>query len=139
MSYHIHEKSYVFLLIFAYVTFCDGSFIPLFLEAVYVSLSPIPGELPRPTIMGAAIDTACIVWGYTCGLRGNCWVYDVVTYRYTLFGVVCSTRLVAVLLLGFMLFYLVKYGLAHEKEEKKDYIDNKDSPKTKLDARESVC
>ena len=27
-------------------------------------------------IVRMIIDSACIVWGQTCGEQGNCWLYD---------------------------------------------------------------
>ncbi|XP_042874771.1 solute carrier organic anion transporter family member 74D-like isoform X2 [Penaeus japonicus] len=34
-----------------------------------------------PVIMGAIIDSACLVWDTSCGKTGNCWLYDSDKFR----------------------------------------------------------
>ncbi|XP_069675275.1 solute carrier organic anion transporter family member 74D-like [Periplaneta americana] len=43
-----------------------------FTEALLCALAFIPG----PIVYGMLLDSACIVWGQTCGKPGNCWLYD---------------------------------------------------------------
>ncbi|XP_046671826.1 solute carrier organic anion transporter family member 74D-like isoform X1 [Homalodisca vitripennis] len=38
--------------------------------------------IPAPIIYGYLIDKSCMVWGQTCGERGNCWLYFGETLRY---------------------------------------------------------
>ncbi|XP_063868485.1 solute carrier organic anion transporter family member 74D-like [Scylla paramamosain] len=40
---------------------------------VFISLFAF---IPAPIIMGAIIDSACVVWETSCGVTGNCWLYD---------------------------------------------------------------
>ncbi|XP_055326118.1 solute carrier organic anion transporter family member 74D-like [Sitodiplosis mosellana] len=40
--------------------------------------------IPGPIIFGVVIDSTCLVWGYKCGRRGNCQLYDPIKFRYFL-------------------------------------------------------
>ncbi|XP_071804680.1 solute carrier organic anion transporter family member 2A1-like [Asterias amurensis] len=44
------------------------------------------GFIPSPIVFGSAIQTACIFLQSSCGKTGNCLVYDIVHFRYTLMG-----------------------------------------------------
>ncbi|KAK8733345.1 hypothetical protein OTU49_006596, partial [Cherax quadricarinatus] len=37
--------------------------------------------IPAPIMMGAIIDSACLVWDNKCGRSGNCWLYDTDKFR----------------------------------------------------------
>ncbi|XP_047468912.1 solute carrier organic anion transporter family member 74D-like [Penaeus chinensis] len=39
------------------------------------------GFIPAPIMMGAIIDSACLVWDSSCGKTGNCWLYDSDKFR----------------------------------------------------------
>ncbi|KAK8733339.1 hypothetical protein OTU49_006590, partial [Cherax quadricarinatus] len=45
---------------------------------VFISLL---GFIPAPIIMGAIIDSSCQVWDQSCGVSGNCWLYDSDKFR----------------------------------------------------------
>ncbi|XP_071533825.1 solute carrier organic anion transporter family member 74D-like isoform X2 [Panulirus ornatus] len=45
---------------------------------VFISLFAF---IPAPIIMGAIIDSACMVWDKSCGVSGNCWLYDSDKFR----------------------------------------------------------
>ncbi|XP_042883333.1 uncharacterized protein LOC122260222 [Penaeus japonicus] len=45
---------------------------------VFISLFAF---IPAPIIMGAIIDSACLVWDKSCGKTGNCWLYDSDKFR----------------------------------------------------------
>lgn len=47
-------------------------------EALFAALAFIPS----PIFYGYLLDHACLVWGYICGEKGNCWLYDGRTVRY---------------------------------------------------------
>nr|XP_018907628.1 PREDICTED: solute carrier organic anion transporter family member 2B1-like [Bemisia tabaci]XP_018907629.1 PREDICTED: solute carrier organic anion transporter family member 2B1-like [Bemisia tabaci] len=32
--------------------------------------------IPSPIMFGALVDKTCLVWGKTCGRKGNCWLYN---------------------------------------------------------------
>ncbi|XP_077990231.1 solute carrier organic anion transporter family member 4C1-like [Glandiceps talaboti] len=54
------------------------------------------GMIPGPIIVGAAIDSTCILWGESCGEVGACWVYD--TFQFGLrFFVLSSVYMIATL------------------------------------------
>lgn len=40
--------------------------------------------IPSPIFFGWVIDKLCLVWGKTCSNKGNCWLYDPESLRYTL-------------------------------------------------------
>ncbi|KAI1305991.1 Solute carrier organic anion transporter family member 3A1 [Halotydeus destructor] len=37
-------------------------------------------------VFGGIADAACLIWGQTCGKKGNCWLYDNERFRYYLHG-----------------------------------------------------
>ncbi|XP_042216210.1 solute carrier organic anion transporter family member 74D-like isoform X2 [Homarus americanus] len=61
---------------------------------VFISLFAF---IPAPIIMGAIIDSACIVWDKTCGHSGNCWLYDSDKFRKILHLVPSVLILISVL------------------------------------------
>ncbi|XP_030370768.1 solute carrier organic anion transporter family member 74D [Scaptodrosophila lebanonensis] len=40
--------------------------------------------IPSPIFFGWVLDRMCLVWGKTCTNKGNCWLYDPQSMRYTL-------------------------------------------------------
>lgn len=40
--------------------------------------------IPSPIFFGWVFDRVCLVWGKTCTNKGNCWLYDPLSMRYTL-------------------------------------------------------
>lgn len=47
------------------------------------------GFLPSPIVFGWIIDQTCTIWGKTESGHGNCWLYDIELFRYSLnFGIV---------------------------------------------------
>ncbi|KAH8275691.1 hypothetical protein KR026_012669 [Drosophila bipectinata] len=40
--------------------------------------------IPSPIFFGWLIDSYCLVWGKTCSNKGNCWLYDTKSLRYSL-------------------------------------------------------
>ncbi|XP_030383373.1 solute carrier organic anion transporter family member 74D-like isoform X2 [Scaptodrosophila lebanonensis] len=40
--------------------------------------------IPSPIFFGWLLDSFCLVWGKTCSNKGNCWLYDTKSLRYTL-------------------------------------------------------
>lgn len=42
--------------------------------------------IPSPIFFGALLDKTCIVWGKTCGGKGNCWLYDGEVLRFVKFN-----------------------------------------------------
>ncbi|KAL7736164.1 hypothetical protein ACLKA6_003710 [Drosophila palustris] len=39
--------------------------------------------IPSPIFFGWLLDKYCLVWGKTCSNKGNCWLYDTHSLRYT--------------------------------------------------------
>ncbi|XP_026841496.1 solute carrier organic anion transporter family member 5A1 isoform X1 [Drosophila persimilis] len=40
--------------------------------------------IPSPIVFGWLLDSYCLVWGKTCSTKGNCWLYDTSSLRYTM-------------------------------------------------------
>ncbi|XP_069952785.1 solute carrier organic anion transporter family member 74D isoform X4 [Cherax quadricarinatus] len=84
---------------------------------VFISLF---GFIPAPIIMGAIIDSACVVWDKSCGISGNCWLYDSEKFRKILH--VVPAVLMFISLLGDIVVFhysgtLDLYGLKEEEIE----------------------
>lgn len=50
-----------------------------------MALVRLLAAVPSPIFFGYIIDNACVAWGKTCTRKGNCWLYDGETLRYTFF------------------------------------------------------
>ena len=57
------------------------------------------GFLPGPVVFGGLLDSTCLVWKETCGKRGACLHYDIVSQRFRFKGLVVGLFALAVLLL----------------------------------------
>ena len=62
------------------------------LKLTLLYITNFPGFFPTPIYFGAIINSACSLWGYSCGSRGACWLYDIVKLRYSFFGVNLGLR-----------------------------------------------
>ncbi|XP_045584595.1 solute carrier organic anion transporter family member 74D [Procambarus clarkii] len=93
---------------------------------VFISLFAF---IPAPIIMGAIIDSACVVWNSSCGESGNCWLYDSDKFRKILHLVPAVIMLISVL--GDIVVFrysgkLDLYGLKEADQEKTKTQDNGD-------------
>ncbi|KAK7086588.1 hypothetical protein SK128_027748 [Halocaridina rubra] len=95
---------------------------------VFISLF---GFIPAPIIMGAIIDSACLVWDETCGVTGNCWLYDSDKFRVIVHLVPGILILVSVIGDIVMFKYSRRLDLYGEKED--DIELNKTDVKEKKD------
>nr|XP_022328748.1 solute carrier organic anion transporter family member 4A1-like [Crassostrea virginica] len=43
---------------------------------IQFTLGRLLGTTPGPVLLGAILDSTCLVWQDKCGERGNCWIYD---------------------------------------------------------------
>ncbi|CAL4101153.1 unnamed protein product, partial [Meganyctiphanes norvegica] len=68
---------------------------------VFISLV---ANIPGPIIMGAVVDSACLVWDTSCGKEGNCWFYDSEQFRYII-HIVPSIFMFISMLGDFVVFY----------------------------------
>ncbi|KAK3879849.1 hypothetical protein Pcinc_015613 [Petrolisthes cinctipes] len=98
---------------------------------VFISLF---GFIPAPIIMGAIIDSTCLVWDHSCGKKGNCWLYDSDQFRTVLHLV--PTILIFISMFGEFVVYrncdsLDLYGLKEDmgltkKMKEVEAVDEKD-------------
>nr|XP_027224102.1 solute carrier organic anion transporter family member 3A1-like [Penaeus vannamei] len=75
--------------------------LALGLLTVFTSLF---GFSPGPVIMGAIIDSACLVWDTSCGKTGNCWLYDSDKFR-TIIHLVPAVLVLVSVLGDFVVFH----------------------------------
>lgn len=81
---------------------------------VFISLF---GFIPAPIIMGAIVDSACIVWDKNCGVQGNCWLYDSDKFRIILHLVPAVLVLISVLGDIVVYYYSRQLDLYGERED----------------------
>lgn len=79
----------------------DKAFTLGFAEGVLAFFS----FLPYPLVYGFMIDASCVVWEESCGQEGNCWLYDMRAFNYSLHGVTFVLLMVGVSL-NFVVFLL---------------------------------
>ncbi|KDR21873.1 solute carrier organic anion transporter family member 4C1-like isoform X2 [Zootermopsis nevadensis] len=99
-----------------------------FTEALLCALAFIPG----PIVYGVLLDSACIVWGQTCGETGNCWLYDGQRLGFLL-NFTASGFLLGGTLLDIGVWYNVKDLQIYDKEVETGNMKKK---KTKKNTRE---
>nr|XP_002731060.1 PREDICTED: solute carrier organic anion transporter family member 4C1-like [Saccoglossus kowalevskii] len=63
------------------------------------------GAIPGPILIGAAIDSSCLVWQEVCGDTGTCWIYD--NHTFGLKFVVIGTVVAGIGLIGCIVALLV--------------------------------
>ncbi|XP_014208402.1 solute carrier organic anion transporter family member 3A1-like [Copidosoma floridanum] len=62
------------------------------------------GNVPCPVVYGAVVDSACLVWEWSCGERGACWLYDSNVFRMFFHGTTGSIMALA-FLVDIIVFY----------------------------------
>ncbi|XP_050324322.1 solute carrier organic anion transporter family member 4A1-like [Bactrocera neohumeralis] len=75
--------------------------------------------IPSPIFFGWVLDRLCLVWGKTCTNKGNCWLYDPESLRYTL-NITASVFVAIGALFDWGVWYYVK-DLKIFDEEVKDF------------------
>ncbi|XP_033645876.1 solute carrier organic anion transporter family member 5A1-like [Asterias rubens] len=53
------------------------------------------GNIPAPLYYGAAIDATCRLWQMFCGVRGECWAYNLPDFRFAYMGVTVALKTVS--------------------------------------------
>ncbi|XP_042863328.1 solute carrier organic anion transporter family member 74D-like isoform X2 [Penaeus japonicus] len=90
---------------------------------VFISLF---GLIPSPIMLGAVIDSACLVWDTSCGMTGNCWLYDSDAFRTILHLVPAVIVLISVLGDIVVFHYSRQLDLYGEREEEVNLEDLKE-------------
>ncbi|XP_071533819.1 solute carrier organic anion transporter family member 74D-like isoform X2 [Panulirus ornatus] len=75
------------------------------------------GFIPAPIIMGAIIDSSCLLWEKSCGIFGNCWLYDSDKFRIIIHLVPAALTLVSVIGDIVVFCYSHQLDLYGEQEE----------------------
>ncbi|XP_030834383.1 solute carrier organic anion transporter family member 5A1-like, partial [Strongylocentrotus purpuratus] len=88
------------------ITICAAMFFSSSLGKTGLALITLR-IFPAPLYFGAAINLACILWGYNNGDRGACWFYDIDLFRYSFQGLIGGIRVISVLVL-FGVFYTLR-------------------------------
>ncbi|GAU99665.1 hypothetical protein RvY_10627-2 [Ramazzottius varieornatus] len=98
-------------------------------NAVSALLMSAFGYFPAPILMGAIIDSTCILWKErACGEKGSCLLYDTDQFRFRMHFAVGVCKLL-VLLLEIYVFFKVK-NLRFEDEDDDGDDEVKDRAKT---------
>ncbi|KAF2368549.1 Organic anion transporter polypeptide OATP [Trinorchestia longiramus] len=97
--------------------------------------------IPGPIIMGAIVDSACLVWDTKCGEQGNCWLYDADKFRLLMHLVTGSLMLLSIVGDIVVFIYskdlelykdpeeIVEMNATKEKANQNLVIHNNDKPK----------
>ncbi|XP_039482175.1 solute carrier organic anion transporter family member 74D [Drosophila santomea] len=108
----------------------DKTFSLGFSSMVYAVLTFIPS----PIVFGWMLDSYCLVWGKTCGSKGNCWIYDTKSLRYTM-NLVCASLIFLGSFWNIGVWYHAKDMKVFDEEEKTvqakqiEEIELKEKPK----------
>ncbi|XP_067666969.1 solute carrier organic anion transporter family member 2B1-like [Haliotis asinina] len=73
-------------------------------------LSSLLGFLPAPIVFGYIIDSTCIIWESSCGVRGSCGQYELESLRVRLNATECGIRVAGLILFGVAFFVLNLQG-----------------------------
>ncbi|XP_076067989.1 solute carrier organic anion transporter family member 74D-like [Oratosquilla oratoria] len=97
--------------------------------------------IPCPIVMGAIIDSACLIWEDRCGHQGNCWLYDSDKFRVIIHAVPAALILISVL--GDIVIFrysdtLKLYGEEDDDEEEEKEKENGDKTKATLEIEASI-
>jgi len=76
--------------------------------------------IPSPIFFGALLDRTCLVWGKTCGGKGNCWLYDSVVLRYWMNFIAAGCVTVGVLFDGAVWYYVKDLKIFDEEVKDKE-------------------
>uniref|UniRef100_A0A6P4FI72 Solute carrier organic anion transporter family member n=1 Tax=Drosophila rhopaloa TaxID=1041015 RepID=A0A6P4FI72_DRORH len=108
----------------------DKTFSLGFSSMVYSVLTFIPS----PIVFGYMLDSYCLVWGKTCSSKGNCWIYDTKSLRYTM-NLVCASLIFVGSFWNIGVWYHAKDIKVFDEEEtvnqtkKDEEIELKEKPK----------
>ncbi|XP_047739900.1 solute carrier organic anion transporter family member 74D-like [Hyalella azteca] len=83
------------------------------------------GFIPGPIIMGAVVDSACMMWDRKCGQRGNCWLYDSDKFRLLMHLVAGSLMLLSIIGDIVVFIYSKEVELYKEPEDKVEIYEAK--------------
>lgn len=87
-----------------------------------------------PIVFGLLLDLACTHWAWTCGIRGECQLYDIEDMRLKIHGTLLSVRVLCGIILVVALivaFFEERKGKTWDaKESHKPEIEPKLSPTT---------
>ncbi|KAH8348878.1 hypothetical protein KR084_012110 [Drosophila pseudotakahashii] len=73
--------------------------------------------IPSPIVFGYMLDSYCLVWGKTCSSKGNCWIYDTKSLRYTM-NLVCASLIFLGSFWNIGVWYHAKNMKVFDEEEK---------------------
>lgn len=80
--------------------------------------------IPAPIVMGAIIDSSCLVWDTSCGRTGNCWLYDSDKFRTILHLIPAVVVLLSVLGDFVVLYHSRKMDLYGEREDDLELVQS---------------
>ncbi|KAM4839439.1 solute carrier organic anion transporter family member 1C1 isoform X4 [Urocitellus parryii] len=79
-----------------------------FALGIYTLAIRVLAGIPAPVYFGVLIDTSCLKWGFKCGSRGSCRLYDSNAFRHIYLGLTMILGIVSIFLSIAVLFVLKK-------------------------------
>ncbi|XP_064077325.1 LOW QUALITY PROTEIN: solute carrier organic anion transporter family member 74D-like [Macrobrachium nipponense] len=95
------------------------------------------GFIPAPIIMGAIVDSACLIWDKTCGKYGNCWLYDSDKFRLIIHLVPAIFIFISVIGDIVVFHYSRQMDLYGEREDEID-LENQEKKEGKTEESEPL-
>ncbi|XP_048256733.1 solute carrier organic anion transporter family member 2B1-like [Haliotis rufescens] len=86
-------------------------------------LASLLGFLPAPIIAGNVIDSTCLIWDVTCGVRGSCAQYDLTSLRLRLKALEVSGKVMAI-----TFFLITLLVLRREERNAETYGTKEEKP-----------
>ncbi|KAK3088850.1 hypothetical protein FSP39_024570 [Pinctada imbricata] len=79
--------------------------------------------LPAPIVFGKLFDGTCKLWKDTCGSKGACKLYDIVSMRYIMVAMEVGLRIAALLVYIVAYFVAIRQARREKKDGKEDIND----------------
>ncbi|XP_046584309.1 solute carrier organic anion transporter family member 2B1-like [Haliotis rubra] len=89
--------------------------------------------IPAPIMFGYLIDSTCLIWERSCGVRGACEQYDLESLRFRLTGADFSFRVASMFFFS-IAFIVVKLQGDDKRTDEPIELTGKTDKKTELSA-----
>ncbi|XP_046584315.1 solute carrier organic anion transporter family member 2B1-like [Haliotis rubra] len=89
-------------------------------------LASLLGFLPAPIVFGFIIDSTCLIWETSCGVRGSCGQYDLESLRVRLKATECAFRVASLIFFSIAFIVLKLQGYDKPTDETLECAAGKD-------------
>lgn len=86
-------------------------------QGLMMTLISLLALVPGPVIFGRIIDSTCLLWGFKCGERGNCEIYDQKSFRFYINGTAMFFVFIGILFDILVWYYAKNLNLYEENEQ----------------------